>query len=283
MKKRMKNNLAQMAALLPELDAEHQRGILGGTAIPVTSPDYPEMIPVSTVVASTVVPCATPESTFLPTTTAFVPTPTASSVVTSIPVPTTTASPVETSTAVLTAFVPPVPTSSTLMSTTIPVISATSATTSTSGDSFGNFCTNVWDWGVECVESTVDGIVHVASEFPASVAESFAYMYLDFKYNGLDAGNGICNIPIEEYMRVRDEYHAYHFSFDKGIWREKSKLPENLTYSDMREIVDVITLPGFINVNSGYGKVMDYIIGYGVNKGIHYGIDQLLDLGEPQK
>ena len=114
----MKNNLAQMAALLPELDAEHQRGILGGTAIPVTSPDYPEMIPVSTVVASTVVPCATSESTFLPTTTAFVPTPTASSVVTSIPVPTTTASPVETSTAVLTAFVPPVPTSSTLMSTT---------------------------------------------------------------------------------------------------------------------------------------------------------------------
>ena len=261
MKKRTKNNLAQMAALLPELDAEHQRGILGGTAVPVTSPDYPEMIPVSTVVASTVVPCATPESTFLPITTAFVPTPTVSSVVTSTPVPT----------------------SSTLMPTTIPVTSATSATTSTSGDSFGNFCTNVWDWGVECVESTVDGIVHVASEFPASVAESFAYMYLDFKYNGLDAGNGICNIPIEEYMRVRDEYHAYHFSFDKGIWREKSKLPENLTYSDMREIVDVITLPGFINVNSGYGKVMDYIIGYGVNKGIHYGIDQLLDLGEPQK
>ncbi len=89
MKKRTKNNLAQMAALLPELDAEHQRGILGGTAVPVTSPDYPEMIPVSTVVASTVVPCATPESTFLPTT---------SSVVTSIPVSTTTAPPVETST-----------------------------------------------------------------------------------------------------------------------------------------------------------------------------------------
>ena len=90
MKKRTKNNLAQMAALLPELDAEHQRGILGGTAVPVTSPDYPEMIPVSTVVASTVVLCATPESTFLPTTTAFVPTPTTSSVVTSIPVPTIT-------------------------------------------------------------------------------------------------------------------------------------------------------------------------------------------------
>ncbi len=106
MKKRTKNNLAQMAALLPELDAEHQRGILGGTAVPVTSPDYPEMILVSTVVASTVASCATPESTFLPTTTAFVPTPTTSSVVTSIPVPTITASPVETSTAVTTTAVP---------------------------------------------------------------------------------------------------------------------------------------------------------------------------------
>ncbi len=279
MKKRMKNNLAQMAALLPELDAEHQRGILGGTAVPVTSPDYPEMIPVSTVVASTVVPCATPESTFLPTTTAFVPTPTASSVVTSIPVPTTTASPVETSTAVLTAFVPPVPTSSTLMPTTIPVTSATSATTSTSGDSFGNFCTDVWDWVVDKIEGGIDARVYVGSLVASSIAEGFAYMYLDFKYNGWDAGNGIGKIPFEEYMRVRDEYHAYHFSFDKGVWREESMLPEVPAYSDFRKMVDVVTSPGFVNVNVG-NKAVNFMIEKGIDGAIHYGIDQLLDFGE---
>lgn len=253
----MKNNLAQMAALLPELDAEHQRGILGGTAVPVTSPDYPEMIPVSTVVASTVVPCATPESTFLPTTTAFVPTPTASSVVTSIPVPT----------------------SSTLMPTTIPVTSATSATTSTSGDSFGNFCTDVWDWVVDKIEGGIDARVYVGSLVASSIAEGFAYMYLDFKYNGWDAGNGIGKIPFEEYMRVRDEYHAYHFSFDKGVWREESMLPEVPAYSDFRKMVDVVTSPGFVNVNVG-NKAVNFMIEKGIDGAIHYGIDQLLDFGE---
>ncbi|MDE6451577.1 MAG: hypothetical protein K2L23_04680 [Odoribacter sp.] len=97
MKKLTKNNLARMAILLPELNAEHQRGILGGTAVAIGTPDYTEMIPVPTVVTSTVDPYAMTESIAIPVSTAPVPTTTVSPVVSTTPVPTVTMAPMETS------------------------------------------------------------------------------------------------------------------------------------------------------------------------------------------
>lgn len=48
MKKLTKNTLKQMAALLPELDEEDQRSILGGTATTAIPPDYTGSIPITT-------------------------------------------------------------------------------------------------------------------------------------------------------------------------------------------------------------------------------------------
>lgn len=43
-----KNTLTQMAALLPELDEEDQRSILGGTATTAIPPDLTGSVPVTT-------------------------------------------------------------------------------------------------------------------------------------------------------------------------------------------------------------------------------------------
>lgn len=110
MKKLTKNNLARMATLLPELNAEHQRGILGGTAVVIGTPDYTEMIPVPTVVTSTVDLYAMTESIAIPVSTAPVPTTTVSPVVSTMPVPTVTMAPVETSAPVSMKTVSPVET-----------------------------------------------------------------------------------------------------------------------------------------------------------------------------
>ena len=324
MKKQTKSNFVRMVALLPELDVEKQRRILGGTAVAITPPEDVNMIPVTTVS-----PCLTVES--IPITTTMAPAPTLTSPVetSSMPVSTistpletmptpemvtpsvpvlscvtvecvptittmapepTLTSPVETSSMPVSTVSTPLETTSTPEMATFPMTESTtldlapvfytdSLATSTKED----LGCQVWDSIVGYAESTIDKVVHVFSGYAASLAEGIAYAYLDFKYNGWDAGNGICNIPIEEYMRVRDEYHAYHFSFEQFFWREEERLPENPSYSDMREVVDVITLPGFVYVNSGCGKVADYIITYGVNRGVRYGIDSLLDLGESPK
>lgn len=48
MKKLTKNTLTQTAAMLPELDEEDQRSILGGTATTATPHEYTGSVPVST-------------------------------------------------------------------------------------------------------------------------------------------------------------------------------------------------------------------------------------------
>ena len=58
MKKLTKNSLAKMADLLPELDAEDQRCILGGTASTSVPPDYTGTIPEPTVTTTPVDPYA---------------------------------------------------------------------------------------------------------------------------------------------------------------------------------------------------------------------------------
>lgn len=68
MKKLTKSSLAQMAALLPELDAEDQRCILGGTATTTIPPGYTGTVPEpTTTVPTTVDPYAVTGS--MPTTT----------------------------------------------------------------------------------------------------------------------------------------------------------------------------------------------------------------------
>ena len=66
MKKQTKSHFLQMANLLPELDVEKQRRILGGTAVAITPPEDVNMIPVTTVA-----PCLTVES--IPMTTTMAP------------------------------------------------------------------------------------------------------------------------------------------------------------------------------------------------------------------
>ncbi|MDE5612945.1 MAG: hypothetical protein K2I90_13135 [Odoribacter sp.] len=72
MKKQTKSNFVRMVALLPELDVEKQRRILGGTAVAITPPEDGNMIPVTTVA-----PCLTVES--IPMTTTMAPAPTLAS------------------------------------------------------------------------------------------------------------------------------------------------------------------------------------------------------------
>ena len=86
MKKLTKNSLAEMADLLPELDAEDQRCILGGTASTSVPPDYTGTIPEPTVTTTPVDPYAVSGS--MPTATTSTATPT-----TATPTTTTTAAP----------------------------------------------------------------------------------------------------------------------------------------------------------------------------------------------
>ncbi len=90
MKKQTKSNFLQMATLLPELDVEKQRRILGGTAVAVTPPEDVNMIPVTTVA-----PCLTVES--IPMTTTMAPAPILTSPVETSSMPVSTIStPLET-------------------------------------------------------------------------------------------------------------------------------------------------------------------------------------------
>lgn len=74
MKKLTKNSLAEMADLLPELDAEDQKCILGGTASTSLPPDYTGTIPEPTVTTTPVDPYAVSESMPTATTSTAAPT-----------------------------------------------------------------------------------------------------------------------------------------------------------------------------------------------------------------
>lgn len=87
MKKLTKSSLAQMAALLPELDAEDQRCILGGTATTTIPPGYTGTVPEpTTTVPTTVDPYAVTGS--MPTATTSMPTTTMPAVTGTVPEPT---------------------------------------------------------------------------------------------------------------------------------------------------------------------------------------------------
>lgn len=213
MKKLTKNNLARMATLLPELNAEHQRGILGGTAVTIGTPDCTEMIPVPTVVTSTVDPYAMTESIAIPVSTAPVPTTTVSPVVSTMPVPTVTMAPVETVT------VPPVPTSSTLMPTSIPVSSAStmSSVATSFWDNVCDYCTSVKDAAISLIPDAM--VINVSFDFAFLGGGDYEAGYA-FVFKGPDAGHiysfDTYNFALGFHAEASLNVGAYYYTGDSN-------------------------------------------------------------------
>lgn len=168
MKKQTKSNFVRMVALLPELDFEKQRRILGGTAVAITPLEDVNMIPVTTVA-----PCLTVESIPMTTTMALAPTLTSPVKTSSMPV-LTVSTPLE-----ITSTPEMVTPSSATTPSPISSTEIVSATTSSWWDDVCDYCVTIKDAAIT---------VNVSFDFAFLGGGDYEAGYA-FVFKGSDAGH----------------------------------------------------------------------------------------------
>lgn len=148
---------------------------------------------------------------------------------------------------------------------------------------FENWCNTAWDTVADFTENFLNKVTHATTMGAAATATGFTGGYLDFKYNGADAGNGVGKIPFEEYQQCKSEYRAYNFSWENGFVREKDRLPDNPSYDDVKEMVQVIMMPGFFSISVGGNAFVNYMVTTAGKGGVRYGVNELMNLGDKNK